>query len=109
MNTCPVCGFNQLRSEPKNYHICPCCRTEFGNDDVEYTHDELRQRWIYETKGQWWSTYHPAPPFWSPIAQLLNIGYRCNESEINAMKGGAQVEAGRAALDISQLALSNKA
>jgi len=32
---CPVCFFDELPYPPRDYHICPCCGTEFGNDDAE--------------------------------------------------------------------------
>lgn len=43
---CPVCFFDQLPYPPNDYHICPCCGTEFENDDAEYSYAELRDRWI---------------------------------------------------------------
>ena len=40
---CPVCMFDRLPYPPADYHICPCCGTEFGNDDAEFSHDQLRE------------------------------------------------------------------
>ena len=39
--TCHVCD-----DPPERYEICPCCGTEFENDDEIYTHEELRNKWI---------------------------------------------------------------
>ena len=39
---CPVCFFDEMPDPPRDYNICPCCGTEFGNDDVEYSYAELR-------------------------------------------------------------------
>lgn len=44
--SCPVCGFASLPYPPNDNHICPCCSTEFGNDDVDYSHSQLREMWI---------------------------------------------------------------
>ncbi len=31
--TCPDCGYDSMPHPPKDYHICPKCMVEFGNDD----------------------------------------------------------------------------
>jgi len=31
--TCPDCGYDSMPYPPKDYHICPKCMVEFGNDD----------------------------------------------------------------------------
>jgi len=31
---------------PRHYNICPCCGTEFDNDDVDHSYAELRYQWI---------------------------------------------------------------
>ena len=54
-NACPVCFYNNLHFPPDNFEICPSCGTEFGNDDFECSHEELRQIWI-EGGCKWWST-----------------------------------------------------
>jgi hypothetical protein len=54
---------------PQDYHICPCCGTEFGNDDAEYTYAELRDHWI--SAGAPWFFGQP-PADWNPWAQLLH-------------------------------------
>jgi len=56
---------------PRDFDICPCCGTEFGNDDVEYTHEELRTAWI-ENGAQWF--YEHPPLGWDPWAQLVDAG-----------------------------------
>jgi hypothetical protein len=56
MYTCPVCFYSNLNFIPfvKDYGICPSCGTEFGYDDIELTHEQLREAWI--NKGcKWWS------------------------------------------------------
>lgn len=66
---CPVCGYNKMARPPEDFYICPCCGTEFENDDFETSHAELRRRW--EDRGmQWFSRHTPPPPFWSPKIQL---------------------------------------
>lgn len=66
---CPVCGYNKLEYPPDNYNICPCCGTEFENDDFDTTHEVLRQDWI--NKGcRWWSNYDRRPDDWNPEEQL---------------------------------------
>jgi hypothetical protein len=72
MHTCPVCWFSSLPYPARDYHICPCCGTEFGNDDAELTWEELRQRWILG--GMHWFFGEP-PRGWNPQAQLLAVGY----------------------------------
>jgi hypothetical protein len=52
---------------PAEYNICPCCGTEFENDDEFRTHTELRNYWI--SRGARW--FFHAPPFrWNPWEQL---------------------------------------
>jgi hypothetical protein len=70
--TCPVCMFPQLPYPPNNYDICPCCGTEFGNEDVYLTHQQLRERWI--AAGAHWFFENP-PEHWNPWLQLLKAGY----------------------------------
>ncbi|MFZ0771324.1 MAG: hypothetical protein WCA49_06100 [Candidatus Sulfotelmatobacter sp.] len=72
MNTCPVCWFPNLLYPPRDYHICPCCGTEFGNDDAQFTWDELRIVWIHN--GMRWFFGVP-PQGWNAQAQLLTVGY----------------------------------
>lgn len=71
---CPVCGYNKMVRPPEDFYICPCCGTEFENDDFETTYAELRQRW--EDRGmQWFSRNTSPPPYWSPEIQLENLSH----------------------------------
>lgn len=65
---CPVCLYANLPYPPKDYHICPCCSTEFGNDDAEFTYGQLREMWI--ASGARWFFGNP-PLYWNPWIQLL--------------------------------------
>jgi hypothetical protein len=53
-----------------NYNICPCCGTEFGNDDAFLTHEELRYFWI-ASGAQWHSHVLLPPAGWDAVAQLI--------------------------------------
>lgn len=68
---CPVCMFPSLPYPPSDYHICPCCSTEFGNDDDDYTHVQLLEMWI--AGGTRWFFGRP-PEGWNPWTQLLVAG-----------------------------------
>jgi|SRR5271157_5903596 len=90
--TCPVCFFDRLPYPAVDYHICPCCGTEFGNDDAEYTYEELRDNWI--ANGAHWF-YEQPPAQWNAWAQLARASYgietraasaiRPNKGNINAV------------------------
>ncbi len=69
---CPVCFFSEMPYPPQDYHICPCCGTEFGNDDVEYGYDELRYQWIIGG-AQWF--FDQPPDGWSAAAQLAKVAF----------------------------------
>ena len=67
---CPVCDY-RLSFAPEDYRICPCCGTEFGNDDRYATHEELRVEWI--ARGTpWFSSATPKPAAWSYMKQQLD-------------------------------------
>lgn len=68
---CPVCGYPSLPYPPSDYHICPCCSTEFGNDDADYSHAQLREMWI--AGGASWF-FGRAPEHWNPWTQLITAG-----------------------------------
>jgi hypothetical protein len=68
---CPVCFYDRMPYAPEDYHICPCCGTEFGNDDVEHSFEELRYDWII--RGARWFFEQP-PAGWSAAAQLAKVG-----------------------------------
>jgi hypothetical protein len=70
---CPVCGYADLPYAPADYHICPCCSAEFGNDDAEFTHAQLREMWV--AGGARWFFGNP-PPHWDPWMQLINAGHQ---------------------------------
>ena len=65
---CPVCAYADLPYQPTDYNICPCCGTEFGNDDSILSHDELRAQWL--ANGAGWFFGNP-PIGWNPYMQLL--------------------------------------
>jgi hypothetical protein len=74
-HTCPVCGFDRLpephvdmTGEP-TYSICPACGTQFGADDLQHTHAELRAQWV-KSGAQWWSETSTPPEGWSAEAQI---------------------------------------
>ena len=67
MNTCPVCLYPELPYPPRDYHICPCCSTEFGNDDARFSVEQLREMWI--AGGARWFFGRP-PDHWNPWLQL---------------------------------------
>ncbi len=70
--SCPVCFYDRLSYPPRDYHICPCCGTEFDNDDAEYSYAELRDKWIAD--GADWFFGKP-PDNWSPWAQLAKTSF----------------------------------
>jgi hypothetical protein len=56
-----------MADPPQDYNICPCCGTEFANDDQDKTHAQLRVEWI--AGGMKW--FFGLPPFmWNPQMQL---------------------------------------
>jgi hypothetical protein len=70
--TCPVCLYQELPYPPQDYHICPCCGTEFGNDDAFKTPYQLRTEWI--ASGAKWFFGNP-PRLWNPFMQLIDGGH----------------------------------
>ena len=72
-NLCPVCGF-QMEDPPCAYNICPSCGTEFGNNDLNASVDELRSAWL-AAGPRWWSPVDPQPEHWDPINQLITGVY----------------------------------
>ncbi len=64
---CPVCFYEELPYPPLDYHICLCCGTEFGNDDADFSHAQLRELWI--ASGAGWFFRNP-PRGWNPWVQL---------------------------------------
>jgi hypothetical protein len=68
---CPVCMFGALTYPPKDYHICPCCGTEFGSDDAEFSHLQLREMW-FATGAQWF--FGTPPANWSWMKEFADAG-----------------------------------
>lgn len=68
---CPVCGFN-MSAKPADFNICPSCGTEFGNDDADWTHEQLRAAWL-ENGARWFSRTTTAPAAWNPVEQVLHV------------------------------------
>ncbi len=71
---CPVCAY-AMPYPPSDYNICPCCGTEFGADDVDWSYTELRARWM-RRGAVWFSPTIPRPDTWNAYAQLIAGGYR---------------------------------
>ena len=69
--TCPVCMYAEMPYPPAEYDICPCCGTEFGNDDADLSYEQLRERWI--RCGARWFFGNP-PLGWNPWMQLIHAG-----------------------------------
>lgn len=70
--TCPVCFYDKLEFPPSDYEICPCCGTEFENDDERASHAQLRAEWIRRS-APWF--YRQPPTNWNPWMQLIRAGY----------------------------------
>jgi hypothetical protein len=71
MHMCPVCYYPEMPYPAQEYNICPCCGTEFENDDRGRTHAQLRAFWI--GSGARWFFRQP-PAFWNPWIQLAQAG-----------------------------------
>lgn len=69
--TCPVCGY-LLASPPQDFLICVSCGTEFGNDDLDWSHAQLRSAWM-EEGFNWFSNTSAPPDNWDPIAQVARV------------------------------------
>lgn len=68
---------------PRHYNICPCCGTEFDNDDVDFSFAELRYNWIIS--GARWFFGQP-PNGWNAAAQLAkaSFGLQTEAAPMNA-------------------------
>ncbi len=80
--TCPLCGFRDASLPPFNdgkgrwyQEICPSCGTQFGLDDYDHSHFDLRRRWV-EGGAKWWSS-RPEPEGFDGLRQLAHahLGY----------------------------------
>lgn len=73
--TCPVCGYTDLDFAPyddygiPSQEICPCCGTQFGYDDANTSHDDLRNRWI-QNGAIWHSSSQTPPQGWNAERQI---------------------------------------
>lgn len=68
-----MCGYKEMKEPPERYYICPCCGTEFDNDDKFITHLELTRQWILGGM-RWFSRATVKPDNWNPINQLVDAG-----------------------------------
>jgi hypothetical protein len=86
-----------MQDPPRDYNICECCGTEFGNDDESVSHEELRARWV--AGGARWF-FRSAPVGWNPWAQLFmaNVGM-LRLGGVPTGYGGAVLETARTVLD----------
>jgi hypothetical protein len=44
---------DKLVDPPKDYNLCPRCGTEFGKDDMEFTHE--REVWVNAGKPRFYT------------------------------------------------------
>jgi hypothetical protein len=65
---------------PNDYSICPCCGTEFGLDDAERTHAELRMAWVHRG-APWFSDELTPEPMWNAFVQMANAGLEYDRSQ----------------------------
>lgn len=72
--TCPVCGFPELDFDPvrDRQEICWCCSIQFGYDDFNRSHEELRQEWI-NNGCVWWCKREGPPEGWNAQEQLARL------------------------------------
>lgn len=80
---CPVCGYPDFVAFDDTFglttfEICPCCGVqsgyEYGEDSAISDFLRLRQTWIGERGGTWWSEAHSQPDGWDYDAQLMKAG-----------------------------------
>ncbi|HEX7680693.1 MAG TPA: hypothetical protein VF713_21340 [Thermoanaerobaculia bacterium] len=64
IDRCPVCSYEPLPWPAEDHNICICCGTEFGFDDFDFTHEQLRDRWL-QNGAPWFSQEHHPPRRWS--------------------------------------------
>jgi hypothetical protein len=58
-----------MEDAPENYNICPCCGTEFDNNDANTSISNLRTAWL-KSGLKWWSPVDEPPCDWDPYQQL---------------------------------------
>ena len=71
---CPVCGYDKMTEPPRSWYICPCCGTEFENDDDQVSHPVLRAQWV-AAGVPWFSSAIKPPKGWNGYQQLFSAGY----------------------------------
>ena len=101
MYTCPVCFFDGLRYPPADYTICPCCYTEFGLDDAEVSHEQLRRIWIDNGLPWMAANVMPPPPGWDGARQLFAAGVGYEITTPSAEPEVAIVDLGRRQVTIT--------
>jgi len=70
MTTCPICAYPDLDEDGTHLgEICPCCGMEFGLDDEDVSHRELRDRWL-KAGAPWFSDATEPPSGWNAVHQL---------------------------------------
>lgn len=80
--TCPVCHYPGLEDPPDDYSICPRCGTEFGVDDDELTHAQLKARWVangakwFDAAAEPTAVDTPADTVWPSWAVLILVPNR---------------------------------
>lgn len=105
--TCPVCFYSKLPYPPHGYHICPCCGTEFGNDDADFSLEQLREMWI--AGGASWFFGRP-PLGWNPWLQLIQAGLSMSVPVYFTgfhFQANAQFNADAGAIDLGKLQRRN--
>ena len=80
MYTCPVCFYSELEEPPSDWNICPCCGTEFENDDSNTSHAELRQRWL-ASGVLWFSRAEQPSTDWQQYLEELRREMRSETRE----------------------------
>lgn len=71
MYICPICDNPNLDQDPleRKFNICPICGVEFGVDDFEISHEELRK--AYQEAGYPdWRKESEVPGFFGGVKWL---------------------------------------
>lgn len=90
-HTCPVCFYDELDEPPdNNFDICPSCGTEFGYDDFNASHDELRKRWI-AGGCKWWSQSDAPPDDYEDHGRIVRIIEEALEKHAKTWKALAKL------------------
>lgn len=62
-----------MKEPPERYYICPCCGTEFENDDKFIPYIELTHQWVLSGMP-WFSRATAKPENWNSVNQLADAG-----------------------------------